>query len=101
MESNYNYQFFEQGCGADYKDKERWSAFFGGIAEKIIALFHPETVLDAGCAFGYLVSELRKRGVEAYGFDISDYAISNVDADFKEFCFVHDITQPLPEQRCV
>ena len=97
MDSNYGCQFFESGCGADYKDKEYWTEFFGGIADKIVELFHPSTVLDAGCAFGYLVGELRKRGVEAYGFDVSPYAISKVEEKYQSYCFVHDITKPLPE----
>ena len=33
-------------------------------------------VLDYGCAMGILVRELRLRGVNAFGTDISDYAIS-------------------------
>lgn len=33
------------------------------------------TVLDIGCAKGYLVSALRARGVHAYGLDWSSYAV--------------------------
>jgi len=35
-------------------------------------------VLDCGCAVPYLVHELRKLGVGAVGFDISDYAAERV-----------------------
>jgi GT2 family glycosyltransferase len=45
-------------------------------------------VLDAGCAKGFLVECLRDRGVEAYGIDISEYAISEVRADIQPYCRV-------------
>jgi len=35
------------------------------------------TVLDLGCAKGYLVHALRQLGVSAYGEDISEYALDN------------------------
>ena len=77
-------------------EKVNWIPFFSDIADRIIEIFNPKTVLDAGCATGYLVEALRDRGVEAYGFDISEYAISKVREDIKPFCFVHSITEPLP-----
>ena len=45
-----------------------------------------EVVLDYGCARGYLVRALRKMAnVDAYGYDISEWAIANCDPDMKEF----------------
>lgn len=41
-------------------------------------------VLDIGCAKGYLVKELLDRGYEAYGFDISPYAINEGQKEFRE-----------------
>ena len=38
-----------------------------------------ETVYDFGCAKGYLVKAFRLLNVEAYGYDISDYAIAHAD----------------------
>lgn len=35
------------------------------------------TILDYGCAKGFLVKALRLLGVKAYGYDISEYAIAN------------------------
>lgn len=35
-------------------------------------VFQPQTVLDAGCGFGYLVRLLREQGIDAYGFDLYD-----------------------------
>lgn len=45
-----------------------------------------DLVLDYGCAKGYLVKALRILGIRAYGCDISEYAISCVDDDVKDFC---------------
>lgn len=40
-----------------------------------------ETVLDYGCARGYLVKALRMAGITAFGVDISKWAIENCDPD--------------------
>lgn len=37
------------------------------------------TVLDFGCARGYVVRAFRERGYEAYGIDASEWAIRNCD----------------------
>jgi len=89
--------FYEKNGGGNYTNREQWEPFFFNIADKIIEKFNPKTVLDAGCAMGYLVEALRKRGVEAYGFDISEYAISKVDESIKPYCLVHSITENLPD----
>jgi len=49
---------------------------FPKVAKALVEVFglKGKLVLDCGCAVPYLVDELRKLGVEAYGFDISDYA---------------------------
>ena len=46
----------------------------------------------------YLVAALRDRGVEAYGVDISEYAISKVREDIKPYCCVGSLTESLPKQ---
>ena len=48
------------------------------MADGIVRDLRPASVLDAGCAMGFLVEALRERGVEAWGVDISEYAISKV-----------------------
>ena len=44
---------------------------------------------------GFLVEALRKRGVDASGIDISDYAISQVDESVAAYCSVASLTEPL------
>lgn len=89
--------FYEKNGGGNYTDRNRWMPFFNSVADNIVELFNPKMVLDAGCAMGYIVEALRDRGVEAYGFDISEYAISHVRDDIKPYCFVHSITDKIPE----
>jgi SAM-dependent methyltransferase len=47
-----------------------------------------DTVLDYGCAFGYLVKAFRLLGRHAFGVDISQYAIGNADPAVKQYCFL-------------
>jgi ubiquinone/menaquinone biosynthesis C-methylase UbiE len=41
--------------------------------------------LDIGCAMAFLVKRLRDRGVDAWGIDISEYAISHGPEDVKPY----------------
>src|ERR1051326_6523710 len=38
------------------------------------------SVLDVGCSCGFLVKTLRDRGCDAWGIEISDYALKNTCA---------------------
>lgn len=87
--------YYNHDCGIPYEHSEHWLNFFDRIAQKIIETINPKTVLDAGCAWGFLVEALRKRGVEAYGIDISEYAISNVTETIKPYCSQGSISMPL------
>ena len=51
----------------NYIDSKYTKGFLTVIANRIAEDLHPKTVLDAGCAMGYLVAALRDRGVEACG----------------------------------
>ena len=55
----------------------------------------PGRVLDVGCAMGYLVSRLRRAGVDAWGLDISQYALGQAPDDVKQF-LVHGSADKLP-----
>lgn len=47
-----------------------------------------ETVLDFGCARGYVVKALRKLGVKAVGVDVSTWAIKNCDESVENYCLL-------------
>ncbi|MEA3346195.1 MAG: glycosyltransferase, partial [Chloroflexota bacterium] len=92
----YDACYFATGCGRPYDRDEKWLRFFDAIAERIIRDIQPSTVLDAGCAMGFLVEALRQRGVEAFGLDVSKYAIQNVHPDIQSYCWTGSVTDPLP-----
>jgi GT2 family glycosyltransferase/glycosyltransferase involved in cell wall biosynthesis len=68
---------------------------FSTMAKTIVERFKPATVMDMGCAKGFLVEHLRDLGVEAWGRDISEYAISQVREDIRPFCEVGGASDPL------
>lgn len=91
----YDAAYFATGCGRPYQRDAEWLAFFGGIAERIVRDLAPARVLDAGCALGLLVEELRARGVDAWGIDVSRYAIENAHEAVRPYCSVASVTVPL------
>jgi SAM-dependent methyltransferase len=90
----YDRYYYQHGCGLPYERSEHWLNFFGQLADHIIERINPKSVLDVGCAMGFLVESLRDRGVEAYGVDISEYAIENVRQDIKPYCKIQSIFTP-------
>lgn len=69
----YDREYFLTGEKSAYKPygPGQWA---GWTAEMVAEYLHPVSVLDVGAAMGYVVEELGKQGIPAYGFDISDYA---------------------------
>ncbi|NTV63264.1 MAG: class I SAM-dependent methyltransferase, partial [Oscillochloris sp.] len=78
-----------------YRRDEAWMAFFGGVADRIVAEIAPASALDAGCAIGLLVEQLRLRGVDTQGVDISEYAISSAHESIRDHVRVGSIAEPL------
>ncbi len=81
----------------DYQKSDDLKKFFDAVAERIIEMENPRSVLDIGCAMGFLVASLRDRGVQAYGIDVSKYAISCVREDIKQYCKVCSSIEKLPK----
>ena len=50
-----------------------------------------ETILDFGCAKGYVVKAFRLLHREAFGYDISDYALSQVPQEIKKYVYADEI----------
>jgi SAM-dependent methyltransferase len=81
-----------------YERSEHWLEFFGGVADWIVSALGPASVLDASCGLGLLVEALRERGVEAWGIDNSEVAISRVDESVRDHCMVASVADPLPRR---
>ncbi len=97
-QSDFDAFYYAHGCGLPYERNEQWLGFFQQIADRIIADFQPNTVLDAGCAKGFLVEGFRNRGIEAWGVDISEHAIQSVHESVKPFCWEGSIADPFPNR---
>jgi SAM-dependent methyltransferase len=65
-----------------------------------LGIGYDQTVLDFGCARGYLVRAMRELGYHAHGCDISKWAITNCDEVAKPFLF-NSTTPVLPLHRGV
>ncbi len=94
----YDAYYFATGCGRPYRRDEEWLRLFDSIADHITRDIRPSTVLDVGCAMGFLVEALRQREAEAFGVDISEYAIQNVHPDLQPYCWVGSVTDPFPQK---
>lgn len=82
----FGYEYFDGdrcfGYGG-YKYDGRWIP----VASDIIKHFNlkeGDRVLDVGCAKGFLVKDLVDQGIEAYGVDISQYALDNSIPEIKD-----------------
>jgi SAM-dependent methyltransferase len=78
----FNRDYFENGVKMGISGYENYcwrpTRSFSEAIE-LINRFNFNTILDYGCAKGFLVHALRQLGKEAYGEDISDYALENCD----------------------
>jgi 2-polyprenyl-3-methyl-5-hydroxy-6-metoxy-1,4-benzoquinol methylase/glycosyltransferase involved in cell wall biosynthesis len=98
IDNPYDAFYFAHSCGRPYQRDDVWLQFFATIADRIVSDFRPRTVLDAGCAMGFLVEALRERGVDAFGVDVSEYAIQQVRPEVRAFCRVGSIVDPLSQK---
>ena len=64
-------------------------------ASSIINNISFTTVLDFGCAKGFMVHALRLLGKEAHGVDVSEYAITNFNPKVKEYLTVVDTAEDI------
>jgi SAM-dependent methyltransferase len=85
--------YYAHDCGRPYQRSQDWLGLFDGIAKRIVSDIQPGKVLDAGCAMGFMVEFLRKHGVDAWGIDISEYAIQKVHPDIQPYCQVGSILE--------
>jgi len=94
----FDANYYDTSCGRKYARDEHWLGFFDRIAERIASEIQPASVLDAGCAFGFLVEGLRSRGIAAFGIDVSEHAIASVHPSVRPYCSLGSITTPFPQR---
>lgn len=93
----YDRDYFEEGVAkgisgyTNYTWQPEFTIPLAHRLTKRLGLNEMTTVLDYGCAKGYLVKALRLLDVPAFGCDVSEYAISQVDASVKAYCKVGDM----------
>ncbi len=89
----FDEHYYATGCGMPYRRDAAWLTFFDGVAAQIHAGIAPQTVLDAGCAIGLLVEQLRARNIDAEGVDISAYAIAQADSTVQPYVRVGSVAE--------
>lgn len=94
----YNQDYYQSHCGEEYERGNGWEEVFARHAQRIKREIQPQSVLDVGCAKGFLVEALRDQGIEAFGIDLSEYAVSSVREDIRPFCKVRSVLQPIGQR---
>jgi SAM-dependent methyltransferase len=95
---SYGRYYYEHDCGPPYERNEHWLRFNRDIATHIVETVAPARVLDAGCAMGFLVEALRNLGVEAWGVDVSSFALDAAHESVKPYVREASLTEPFAER---
>lgn len=101
-DTDYGHDYFETLDGGDgYVDSTMWEDIAHTIKEVFAIIDRQDRsgdlhTVDVGCAKGFLVRHLRRRGFDAWGLDISQYAIDTAPDDTAEFLRQYDLTSPQP-----
>ncbi len=72
--SYFDKSYFSDGTKSNYGPYQIAEDCFDRCTQ-VVEKYHPNRLLDYGCAMGFFVAQFRFLGVEAYGIDISKYAI--------------------------
>ncbi|HEX5497109.1 MAG TPA: class I SAM-dependent methyltransferase [Mycobacteriales bacterium] len=92
----YDESYYQDYEGGSYQRGGHWTRFFGAISDEVVARWNPRTTLDAGCALGIFVAELRARGVQAWGVDVSEFAIASAAEDVRPHLRQGSLAESLP-----
>ena len=100
---SYDADYFERGVRTQKSGYQNYS----WLPELTLKMAHHlvtqlpleecQKVLDFGCAKGFLVKALRILDIEAYGVDISRYAIDCVDPEVRGLC---DLVTGASDPKC-
>jgi len=93
MDELYDEEYFERGletrksCYQNYRWIPELTIPLAMTIVDYLGIGTRHKILDFGCAKGFLVKAFRLLNRNAFGMDISRYAIENCDSYVKEFCF--------------
>lgn len=109
----FDMSYFTGGHPAGYSNYQRWyryssdilpsdestGEYFSDIAKKfkLWQFLDTKKVLELGCAYGVIVQMLRENGIQAWGMDISEYAISQADPGVQPYLINSDVRGALPQ----
>ena len=79
-----------------FPDGDSAGEFFADIGKRMLAFMANKTVLEIGCAKGYIVEWLRDNGIEAWGIDVSPYAIGEARPDIQQYLTVANALDYVP-----
>ena len=97
----FNEDYYERGAetGKSLYSHYRWmpelTIPMAHHIAKYMDLDDNEKVLDFGCAKGFTVKALRLLGYKAYGVDVSEYAVSQIEEHTRKWCGVIKPQEPL------
>lgn len=97
--SFYDESYYKPGPKSDFSLPYTWEHESGRhmhLAEYIKKTFNPKTILDIGCAKGFAVKAFLHYDIDAQGFDISEWAISNCEPEAKGRLKVADMRNGIP-----
>ena len=89
--SYYDEEYYLKGTKSGYGGRfaPYTEKYYLSIAEYFAILFknlfNPKTVMELGCARGYLTQALRELNIKAYGIDISKWAIDHASEEVKKY----------------
>jgi len=90
-QSNFDEEYFERGISSgksgyqDYRWMPERTIKFAHKIIKELGLRDGDLILDYGCAKGFLTKAFRILDIDAFGCDISNYAIENADKEIKNY----------------
>lgn len=99
-DTNYGRDYWSSlDGGLGYTDSTMWEDIGHTIKELVCTRDGEDRsgqtrAVDVGCAGGYLVKHLRRRGLDAWGLDFSDYALLHGDKEVKTHLRWFDLTEP-------
>jgi SAM-dependent methyltransferase len=81
-DQKFDEAYFQSGAerGTQYRnylEEASKNRTYFEIAETIVKLFKPRQTLEVGCATGVIVGHLATFDVDAYGIDVSDWAVEH------------------------